>query len=321
MSARLHLRRDRYDGEGLDIAFGLCGIQTVHVTEDPGLVRCKLCRARMDAASAPSSTPTIDAPFAPGPARPVAELGGTSTVDPRIERIAARAYSVLTGREDAPRWRTLDAALAMWRRVRADESPIRSGWKAEQESRSEGAVRTTHGRDEFIEVDRLFALAFAEDVVIRSGTHILRLTRAEACEVLRSVSAEERDATDWAELLMARDRYATRELVGQAIQRGRAAMRAALEAKGLVEKRARRVSERTEGDAMAAPMGFDLDGWKEILPLLGMTEATARERMMREDDPLPITPWCGRVIAVKSEIAAWLGREAQREREARRRSA
>ena len=98
-------------------------------------------------------------------------------------------------------------------------------------------------------------------------------------------------------------------------------MRAALEAKGLVEKRARRVSERTEGDAMAAPMGFDLDGWKEILPLLGMTEATARERMMREDDPLPITPWCGRVIAVKSEIAAWLGREAQREREARRRSA
>lgn len=321
---RLHLRRERYDGEGLDIAFGICGIQTQDVTEDPGLVRCKLCRRRMDElarATAPSA-PELEQPFAPGPPRPVAELGGQSVIDPRVALIAERAENVLRAREDAPRWRSLDAALAMWRRVRIDHTPIRSGWKAEQESRSEGAVRTTHGRDEFIEVDRLFALAFAEDVLIRSGTHILRLTRAEASAILRSVSAEESDATGWAERLVANDRYATRELVGQVIQRGRAAMRAALERKGLVERRVRRATARdVEGQAMAAPMGFDLDGWKEILPLLGMTEATARERMLREEDPLPITPWCGRVIAVKTEIAAWLSREAQRERDARRKSA
>jgi len=310
---RLHLRRERYDGEGLDIAFGLCGIQTQDVTEDPGLVRCKLCRRRMDELdrAASPAAPALEQPFAPGPARPVAELGGTSTVDARIERIASRAYAVLTGREDAPRWRSLDAALAMWRRVRIDHTPIRSGWKAEQESRSEGAVRTTHGRDEFIEVDRLFALAFTEDVLIRSGTHILRLTRAEASAILRSVSAEESDATGWAERLVANDRYATRELVGQVIQRGRAAMRAALERKGLVEKRVRRAAAiAPQEDLMAA--GWDIETWSQISLVVGRSEAACKRYSERPEDPLPVHEQLGRVVAKREELLAWVTRQTRR---------
>ena len=60
------------------------------------------------------------------------------------------------------------------------------------------------------------------------------------------------------------------------------------------------------------PMGFDLRGWGEILPVVGMTEARARAATLRDVDPLPVTPWVGSIIAVRRELEAWAKREEAR---------
>lgn len=59
------------------------------------------------------------------------------------------------------------------------------------------------------------------------------------------------------------------------------------------------------------PLGFDLRGWPEILPVVGMTERSARAAALREVDPLPATPWVGSVIAVRRELVAWRARNRE----------
>lgn len=61
------------------------------------------------------------------------------------------------------------------------------------------------------------------------------------------------------------------------------------------------------------PHGFDLCGWPQILPLLGVGEDRARRLMRRADDPAPIVQWFGAVIAKRAELVAWAEREASRD--------
>jgi hypothetical protein len=318
-TATLHMERARLAGEGLDAHPSLCGTPGA-TTPDPGLVRCRRCRRAMDVAElveapAAPTDPSPDAlPFEPGPPVPIVELGGATAIATHFARIIERSRAG-DDQSDRPRWRTLEAAVAKTTAIKQGRSPMRSGFRIEQESRSEGAVRTEDGRDDVIEIDRAFARAFGNvaSVAVTVGLHTLRLPIAGARHVLERVLRGERSASDIADELVEAGIYANRELVARLIQNGKASMRELLERKGLIERRAERETQdaKGEGQDMAAPHGFDLETWKEILPLLGgISETMATQLMERPNDPLPVTKWfSGKVIAKREEILAWIGRQ------------
>lgn len=333
------MRRERREGDGLDVVIAVCGKREVETTDDPGLVRCRLCRAAMqradraaereareaarlerererfleatnEAAQTIAMFASVDEPaaFEASAPVPVLEVLGATTIGPRELRIIERVRAG-DDPDEGPRWRSLNAAISMWRRIGRDPSPIRSV-PLERESRSEGAVRTTFGRDEYIEVDRAIDQAIPGPVRVRVNMHSLELSMLDARALLRSVFREEASATQIAADLTDAGRSANVELVSRVIQNARAVMQELLERKGLVPARPPRTSPvREESETMAAPYGFDLDGWKDILPLIGMSEKTARRMMERPNDPLPVKPWVNGVIAVRAEILAWVGRQ------------
>lgn len=304
MSGLLHLRRERHEGDGLDISFGVCGIISANVTEDRGLVRCKLCRRRMELPAA--VVVTEPRPFEPGPPVPVRELGGAVDVEQRHVRIIERSRAG-DDESDRPRWRSLEAAIAKTTAIKAGRSPMRSGWKVEQESRSEGAVRTEHGRDDVIEIDRAFARAF--DRSVRIGGAGPTLSAAGASRLLEEVLRHGVTAQQIANDLTTDEHVVTRHEVGLVIRAGKRAMRELLERKGLIERRRRDESEGMGGDEMAGPHGYDLKGWKDILPVIDVSEKLARQLMVRADDPLPVRVWFGSVIAKRADLLDWISRQ------------
>lgn len=114
------------------------------------------------------------------------------------------------------------------------------------------------------------------------------------------------------------DVFVTPHQVGLICRRVTERVRAAFERKGWIAKRDVKPDNVTieEGSTMAAPHGFDLEGWKDILPLIGVSQEMARELMRRADDPLPVRPWFGRVIAVRAELLAWVQRQTAMSRTA-----
>lgn len=76
-----------------------------------------------------------------------------------------------------------------------------------------------------------------------------------------------------------------------------------------------RERERREA-TMAAPEGWDLDGWKEIGRVVGKSEDTCQRLAGRDDDPLPIDRFLGRPIAKRADVIAWVRREVERARAA-----
>lgn len=335
MSGRLHLRRAPREGEGLDVVVAVCGMRDVQLTDDQGLVRCRLCRAavqraeraeeraakaaeraerererflestREDVGDRDTKPPNIDVeppPFEPTEPVPVLEVLGTTTITDYQRRIAERS---LDGDDtsDRPQWRSLDAAIRQTTAIKHRRSSIRSGFRMEQESRSEGAVRSDDGRDNLIEVDRAFARAFTSDVEIRRDTHALVLTADEATQIFESIARDYETATTWADRLVAAGRYANVELVGQLVRIGKDEMRSELEAKGLIDKRAPRAVEVD----MAGE--FDVIGWKHIADVIDRAESAARRYADRAHDPLPVVEQLGRVVAKRSELLAWLSRQ------------
>lgn len=314
----MHFERARLEGEGLDVRPSLCGTNGA-TTPDPGLVRCRRCRRAMDVSELVEEPTPIDPsadplPFEPGPPVPLASLGGATQIAKHFARIIERSRDG-DDQSDRPRWRTLESAIAKTTAIKQGRSPMRSGFRIEQESRSEGAVRTEDGRDDVIEIDRAFARAFVRPVSITMGLHTLKLSAAVARFLLERVLRGEASASTIADELVAAGVYANRELIGRLIQDGKATMRDLLERKGLIERRDTKPDNviQTEGSEhhMAAPHGFDLETWKEILPLLGgISETMATQLMERATDPLPVTKWfSGKVIAKREEILAWIARQ------------
>ena len=85
-----------------------------------------------------------------------------------------------------------------------------------------------------------------------------------------------------------------------------------LYAKGLVVRSAVTRGGRMigkEGSDMAAPHGYDVDGWKEIGALVGRGEDTARKLARRREDPLPVRWYLGRAVAKRADIESWIGRQ------------
>lgn len=314
MSGVLHLRRERQEGEGIDRTTGtrgngVCGMLWVDVTDDPGLVRCKLCRRRMATPEPTKPPPVATDPFEPGPPVPVATLGGAHTLLERELRVIERIEAG-DDPSDRPRWRSLNAAISMWRQIGRDPSPIRSGWKAELESRSEGAVRSTFGRDEWIEVDRAIDLAVPLDVRVRIGMHVLELSRVEARAMLRAIFRGDMTATQCADDLTAAGRSASRDLVARVIRDAKQAMQDVLERKGLVGRRERSVDEREqEGRAMAGE--YDVETWSEISRAVGRGEAACKRYAERAEDPLPVREQLGRVVAKRADLLAWVSRQVK----------
>lgn len=309
----LHMERMRLPGEGLDARPTLCGTPGA-TTNDPGLVRCRRChRALGEGDVKPDNAPPAPAPdplpFEPGPPVPLVELGGATSLGARDLRIIERSHE---GDDDSdrPRWRTLEAAITKTTAIKKGRSPMRSGFRIEQESRSEGAVRTEDGRDDVIEIDRAFARAFVEDVHVQVGTHTLELNAAEARALLEDVLRDGTTASQWADDLTRSGRPANRELVARVIQDGKAAMRALLERKGLIERRVRTEQgpiEAGQEDEMAGE--FDVVGWKRIAEVIERAEGAAQRYAERETDPLPVYEQLGRVVAKRSELLAWLSRQ------------
>lgn len=58
-------------------------------------------------------------------------------------------------------------------------------------------------------------------------------------------------------------------------------------------------------------LGLDLEGWKSIAAHLGLSERTARSLRRREDNPLPVRTFNGRIWASSAELTAWLEGEMQ----------
>lgn len=318
IAGTLHMERMRLTGEGLDVKPTLCGTSGA-TTNDPGLVRCRRCRRAMDleAVSEPIAPvdPSADPlPFEPGPPVHVTELGGATSIASHFARIIERSLGG-DDESDRPRWRTLEAAIAKTTAIKQGRSPMRSGFRIEQESRSEGAVRTEDGRDDVIEIDRAFAKSFTRPISITIGLHSLQLDAAVARFLLERVLRGEVSASDVAAELVAAGVYANRELVARMIQDGKAAMRALLEAKGLIERKRAPIVDRDtkpenangEGQDMAGR--WDLEGWKAIGEAIGRGEGAAKRYAEREHDPLPVHEQLGRIVAERREVEIWLSRQ------------
>jgi len=82
---------------------------------------------------------------------------------------------------------------------------------------------------------------------------------------------------------------------------------AELARKGLVPPRAW-AREQQEAE-MASAHGYDLESWKDIAPVVGRSEDVCQRMARREEDPLPVRRYIGRVVAKRSEIEAWTLRQ------------
>lgn len=71
------------------------------------------------------------------------------------------------------------------------------------------------------------------------------------------------------------------------------------------------VSSEKGREQMAAPAGFDVDGWKEIGALIGRGEDTAQRLARRKEDPLPVRWYLGRAIARRADLHAWIARQVE----------
>lgn len=111
--------------------------------------------------------------------------------------------------------------------------------------------------------------------------------------------------------------YTTPHQVGLVCRALNARVREAFEVKGWIARAAKREEIKSansaEGEAIvAAPEGWDLSGWKDILPIVGLSEGAARAASEREKDPLPVRVYFGTVIAKRAEVLAWIGRQTVR---------
>lgn len=61
---------------------------------------------------------------------------------------------------------------------------------------------------------------------------------------------------------------------------------------------------------MRPPPPYDIDGFKELGELLGMSRSSLRRAIARPIDPLPVRPLVnGRVVAESAQVRAWHARQ------------
>lgn len=310
MSRALHMRRDRQAGEGLDLRVSLCGMLAVDMAGSVVEVTCRLCRRAL--AETPAQS---DEPEALGEERQV-ERGShalTSAGRRAIER-SRRGEDV-----EGPRWRSLSAAYRQWARIVDDGASVRSSsdpgrFGHRSQPSSGGAVRSPSGRDDLVGLElaeqRATAAAFDVGRVASPDVQRRMMALRFAGKPVRSPTAGRKASVvqrvpqtleDIAELLG--DGWTERQ-VSLVLRRVTRAMVEDLVSRGVLEAgELRRGGREKGGETMRIP-GYDLDGWKEIVAVLGCSISAARS--YARDEGLPVLPLPnGKVAARKAELEAW----------------
>lgn len=318
MSARaLHMRRPRQTGEGLDLRFSLCGMVAVDVTDSHVEVTCRLCRRAL--ADVPAAPVDVEVYGVEAPA-----VQGVSALSPAGRRAIER--SVRGEEAEGPRWRSLEAAFAHRARVVDDGAPVRStsdpgrfGHRAQVSGG--GAVRTPGGRDDVIELERAIlratpcpmtlALGIVADVETQRAALDLRLAgkRVRVQTVGRKASVVQRRALTLADVVEEMGGAWTVRQVGLMLRRIRAAMTEDLVARGLLAASELRRGGRVPKEATMRVPGYDLEGWKEIAGVLGVSVRTAQ--VYAEQRGLPVArTTTGMVRASSAAVRSWAASQA-----------
>lgn len=105
----------------------------------------------------------------------------------------------------------------------------------------------------------------------------------------------------------------TRHQVGIVVRRSMQAIARILAAKGLIPPRAAAGRHRGEEPESEERMEWDLEGWKDIAPIVRRSEDVCQRLSKREKDPLPVTRYLGRVVAKRVEVEEWTRRQVATE--------
>lgn len=345
----MHMLAPALPGDGRESAkrtacgqrdLGDVGLARYETTPNAGDVTCRACRhalRRVRAAEAIVAAIVAPATHANGQ-RPASRAD-----------LATLWRSIRGEPEDpGPRWRSVRGALEHEARVVLDGAPVRSSSDPDRygvlPQRSVGEVpvpQAIAGREDVIAVRQSIdtagaacadacalgliptgvALTALDFVLVLRWTHQgepvrQRIVENRKGEIMRLVprtlahiAAELSRRHDGAEVTETQARIAAGAVTG--------AFADALRRRGeLARARVRDTGESRRKTAMAAPEGWDLDGWKEISSIVGRSDDVCQRLAARAEDPLPIDRYLGRPIAKRADVLAWVRREVERARAA-----
>ncbi len=299
---------------------GDVGLASYDTTAEAVSVTCRVCKRMLARAPERRSEP-VD-----GEAHPGAFAKPQPPISAADHAILQRS---LRGEEEVRHpWTALDALLDHVLPVMEDGRPIRSGSDTDRfgvlpQRMARVSSDPANGHDNVISFELALSRVTAAIVEgadrgrLLGGVPWTQSTLATL--VLYRTAQKERPTPE-----------ALAEIVGRTVrqtQRARALLLGALffelsrvglvpRPKSLVEATygGVRVLEREGRQPMAAPEGFDLEGFKEIAKLIGRSEDAAQRLAVRDSDPLPVE-WFGRLAyAKKPDVRAWLAREMARGR-------
>lgn len=309
----LHLRRERREGEGLDLRFSLCGMVAVDVTDSHVEVTCRVCQRRMRDAPREDVAETYGVE--------VAVQRGRALLTTQDRRAIERSRR---GEEnERPRWGTLAAAWQQWARVVDDGAPVRStsdpGRFGQAMGAGGGTVRTPGGRDDIVDFERALVRACVPLMVgpIEVGAELVRAIVEARMGGKRVWSRTEgRKAGVWRRVPQTYEAIAeslgdgwTRRHVTLVVRHVTREMTEDLVARGVLEARELRRGGRTEAAEMRIP-GYDLESWKEIAAHLQTSVSTAQRAAASRGLPVR-TSSTGFVYARRADLDAWSARQVE----------
>lgn len=325
--ARVHMLDSARTGVA---QIGVCGHMGTCTTR-PGRVTCKPCLRAIVAVAAKLEEAARDRRRAIPPAM----LDGPGQSDVGAAGATAIAASIAgeivsTG----ARWGSVDSAMAALaqtqdsrRSVASSSSPDRFG---KDVVRSAAVTPTTprETRDDVLDIEAALERACVTTRVgdrslpaaeVRAIAEAMLFGRPVERRVLgRRSTYRERVKAPIEEVAALAELTKHQVAIVMRHVRGRVARH--LARKGLIPLRAAvremsRADLGVEEDDMAVPAGqqWDLEGWKDIAPLVGRSEETCKRLASRPDDPLPIARYLGRVVASRAAVVAWAGRQATSE--------
>lgn len=101
----------------------------------------------------------------------------------------------------------------------------------------------------------------------------------------------------------------TRHQVGLVVRAARRAIAVELARKGLIPERVALREMVGSKNTEVVMSEWDLEGWKDIAPLVRRSEDVCKRLSKREKDPLPVARYLGRVVAKRAQVEEWARRQ------------
>lgn len=312
---------------------GYCGHMGT-CTPKASRVTCKQCLRALAAVT----VKLAEAADAARRAAPPAVLSGPGQTD--VGQIGARAIASSIAGEPVHtgyRWSTPEAAVRAFfaagdapRSVASSSSPERFGKRSGDSS---GVVPTTprETRDDMSDIEKAIdrgcqSMEVGDRHLPRSMVREIVEARVGGRPVAKQVGprAHEEDAATQARRGTYRERVdvqaedigghfgLTRHQVGIVVRRSMQAIALILADKGLIPPRAA-AGHRGDEPGSEERMEWDLEGWKDIAPIVRRSEDVCQRLSRRERDPLPVTKYLGRVVAKREAIEEWARRQVSTE--------